>query len=69
VFKVILQILLAVLIFRVLGSVVGFFRGDNKRKQTFSRPNHRDSMDPPNYEKLTPYPIEDADYEELPKRE
>lgn len=67
--KVILQVLLAVLIFRLIGSLVGLFRSGGKKGKTFSRSPDREPMDSPNYDELTPYEIEDADYEELPKRD
>jgi hypothetical protein len=57
------------LIFRLIGSVVGWFRGGEKRGRSFSRSPQPDSVDKPDYNELTPYDIEDADYEELPKKD
>jgi hypothetical protein len=67
--KVILQVLLLVLVFRMVGSLIGFFRGGSKRKNAFSRSDTRDSVDKPDYSEITPYEIEDAEYEELPRQD
>jgi hypothetical protein len=70
VLKLIFQILLAVLVFRLIGSVVGKFRGGNKRKASFSRAQQPqpDPVEDQTYDNLTPYEIEDAQYEEIPKQ-
>jgi hypothetical protein len=69
VLKLILQVLLAILVFRLIGSLFGLFRGGGKRKTAFQRSGKSDEVEQPDYSEITPYDIEDADYEEIPKRE
>jgi hypothetical protein len=65
--KVILQVILAIVLFRLIGSLVRLFRGrDNRSDKVGARPDPQ-SVDNGGYEELTPYDIEDADYEELPR--
>ena len=67
VLKLIFQILLAVVVFRLIGSLIGKARG-GKRKASFSRAQQPDPVEDQEYDKLTPYEIEDAQYEEIPKQ-
>jgi hypothetical protein len=67
--KIILQVLFLVLVFRLVGSLIGLFRGGSKRKTSFSPSESQDAVDKPDYSEITPYEIEDAEYEELPKQE
>jgi hypothetical protein len=69
VLKLIVQVLLAIIVFRLLGSLVGMFRSrdGNRAKFEGSRPN--ETVDHADYRELTPYEIEDAEYEDLPKRD
>ncbi|MCK5619454.1 MAG: hypothetical protein KAJ17_08640, partial [Candidatus Krumholzibacteria bacterium] len=69
VLKLIFQILLAVVVFRLIGSLIGKSRG-GKRRASFSRAQQAqpDPVEDHEYDKLTPYEIEDAQYEEIPKQ-
>lgn len=65
--KVILQLILAIVVFRLIGSVFGLFRGRDGRGGKVGARSEPQSVDNGGYEDLTPYDIEDADYEELPR--
>lgn len=65
----ILKVLLAALVLRFLASVFGLLRGNGGKKQYSRRENSGDRVKKPAYEHLTPYEIEEADYEEIPNRE
>jgi hypothetical protein len=65
-FKLIIQILLAILLFRIIGSAVGWLRG--KSGAAFKEHPQNDPVDAPDYSEITPYDIEDAEFEELPKQ-
>ena len=67
--KLIVQVLLAFLIFRLLRSVVSMFRGRGQKRPVFDRGEEKDGINQPDYKDLTPYDIEDAEYEDLPKRD
>jgi hypothetical protein len=67
--KIILQVILAIVVFRLIGSLFGLLRGrDNRSAKVGARPDPH-SVKNDGYDDLTPYDIEDAEYEELPKRE
>jgi hypothetical protein len=64
--KLFLQILLVFFVFRLVGSLLGLFRGRSAKIGSKSdTPSRKDKA----YNDLTPYEIEDAEYEELPKRD
>jgi len=69
VLKLILQVLLAILVFRLIGSLFGMFRRGGKGREAFERGRESQAVDNPEYKDLTPYDIEDADYEDLPKQD
>jgi len=69
VLKLIVQVLLAFLVFRLLGSVVSTFRNRGQKRQVFDRTGDNDGVKQTDYKELTPYDIEDAEYEDLPKRD
>jgi hypothetical protein len=69
VLKLIVQIVLAILVFRLVGSVVTMFRNRGRRSRAFDPSDDRRGVDEPDYKDLTPYDIEDAEYEDLPKRD
>jgi hypothetical protein len=69
VLKLIIQLLLAVLIFRLVGSVVGRIRGGQKRRAAFDRSPKSGAAETSDYKDLSPYEIEDAEYEDLPRQE
>ncbi len=65
--RAIIQIILAIFVFRLVGSLVGLFK---KRSGSGSRVESADDqaeVKGDSYDKITPYEIEDAEYEELPK--
>jgi hypothetical protein len=69
VFQILIKILFAVLVVRLLGSVFGLFRGNTPRKRP-SRPSGDPTpKEKPKYKDLTPYEIEDAEFEDIPKEE
>jgi hypothetical protein len=61
VFKLIVQVLLAFLIF--------MFRNRGKKRRAFDTSGDKQGVAEPDYGDLTPYDIEDAEYEDLPKRD
>lgn len=67
--RLIIQVLLAVIVFRLVGSVVSMFRHRGRERGVFEGGGDPDRMDRPDYRELTPYEIEDAEYEDLPKRD
>ncbi len=67
--KIILQAILAIVIFRLIGSVFGLFRGKGKKTSKVGSSPDRESVKTNEYDDLTPYEIEDAEYEDIPKRD
>jgi hypothetical protein len=67
--KIILQVVMAFIIFRLIGSVFGLFRGHGANTGNVGSSQGRESVHTREYDDLTPYEIEDAEYEELPKRD
>lgn len=65
----ILRALFFVLLFQLGASVFRWFRRGTRRRDSVENAQERDPVDRPDYSELTPYEIEDAEYEELPKRE
>ena len=63
------SIILAILAIRLLGSFFGMFRGGGRKRSSVDGSREPDSVDNAAYKDLTPYDIEDADYEDLPKQE
>jgi hypothetical protein len=69
VLKLIVQVLLAFLVFRLLGSVVSKVRNRGQTRQAIDPTGDNKGVDQTDYKELTPYDIEDAEYEDLPKRD
>ena len=67
--KLIVQVLLAILVFRLLGSVVSKVRNRGQKRQAFDPTGDDSGVEQTNYKELTPYDIDDAEYEDLPKRD
>ena len=67
--RFILTAILAFFAFRLIGSAFGLFGRGGQRRAAFDRSQSRDGVEKPDYKDLTPYDIEDAEYEELPKRD
>jgi hypothetical protein len=67
VFQVILKILFVVLFMRLFMSLFNLFRGNGPQKRSFSTKTGQDRVKNPDYDHLSPYEIEDAEYEEIPK--
>lgn len=67
--KLIVQVLLAILVFRLVGSLVAMFRKRGNERAAFEGSRAKESVDQADYKDLTPYDIEDAEFEELPKRD
>lgn len=66
----IFKLILAFLAFQVLGSFVRLFRGSPAKKpRNTTRKQRSERAKKPDYSDLTPYDIEDADYEELPRKD
>jgi hypothetical protein len=60
-------LLLALLAFQLIAGLVRRLRGPTHRRQKDAPDKSPDASQ--DYSDLTPYEIEDADYEELPRRE
>jgi hypothetical protein len=60
---------MAILIFRLVGSVVSMFRNRGQGRRAFDPSDERQGVEDHDYKDLTPYDIEDAEYEDLPKRD
>ena len=69
VIQFILKVLLVVLALRVLASFFRPLRGDGGKKQFSGRDSDQDRVKKPAYEDLTPYEIEDAEYEDISNEE
>jgi hypothetical protein len=67
--NIILKAVLAIVVFRLIGSLFGLFKGQAKRTGKVGPSPDRDSVKKNDYDDLTPYDIEEAEYEELPKRD
>jgi hypothetical protein len=67
VIQFILKVLFVVLLVRLFSSLFGLFRGPRTRKRSFSPKSDQDRVKNPDYSNLSPYDIEDAEYEEIPK--
>lgn len=67
--KFFFSIILAILAFRLLGSFFGVFRDGGRKRSSVDGSSGRDAVDDTAYKDLTPYDIEDADYEDLPKQD
>ena len=67
--KIIFQVILAIFVFRLIGSLFGLFKGRGDRSAKVRSAPVPDSVKNNEYDALTPYEIEDAEYEELPKRD
>jgi hypothetical protein len=67
----ILRLLLALLAFQLIAGVVRRLRGGPVRraKKTPKAPPNSPEGEAQDYKDLTPYEIEDAEYDEMPKRE
>jgi hypothetical protein len=69
VLRFIVTAILAFFIFRLIGSLFGLFGRGRSRRPEFDRSRSKGGVDRPDYKDLTPYDIEDAEYEELPKQD
>jgi hypothetical protein len=67
--KFFFTLILAILAFRLFGSFFGKIRGGGRQRSSVDGSPGRDAVDDTAYKDLTPYDIEDADYEDLPKQE
>ena len=65
----ILKVLAVVLVLRFFASIFGLLRGSSGKKQFSKGPQPQDRVKKPVYEDLTPYEIEDAEYEDIPNKE
>jgi hypothetical protein len=69
VLKFLFTAILAILTLRLFGSLAGLFGQGRKRRSTFDRSQAGTGVEKNDYRDLTPYEIEDAEYEDLPKRD
>jgi len=69
VIQFILKALLVVLALRFFASIFGLLRGSSGKKQFSQADKTQDRVKNPRYEDLTPYEIEDAEYEDIPNQE
>ena len=67
--KFLFTALLVIFAARLLGSVVGLFGRGRQRRSAVDGSRTKDAVEQPDYKDLTPYDIEDAEYEDLPKRD
>ncbi len=67
--KFFFSIIMAILAFRLIGSFLGKIRGGGRKRPSVHGSPGPDAVDDTAYKDLTPYDIEDADYEDLPKQE
>jgi hypothetical protein len=68
----IFRLLLAIIAFQIIGGLIRSVRRrgqQSKRREARGPDGSADPVQPDEYSDLTPYEIEDADFEELPKRE
>ena len=68
-FQFILKVLFILLLVRLFSSLFNVFRGVGGKKRSFSTKADQDRVKTPDYKDLSPYDIEDAEYEDIPKEE